>query len=169
MCPFDDSAHLRSTSQSVHVSAAPRLCNVPLQVDGFETKVVHRVVDDTLSKLVELNVVPAGTSRISGGLVLPFFLHRIPDHLLGRDTLVSTVKAALKDQRSALIVGGPGEGKSSLGMEAAVQLLQEDEHYPGGTFKVDMIGTALHAIASQRPNGQFAEKHCSSSNLGQIE
>ena len=57
---------------------------------------------------------------------------------LGREQDVKAVLASLKQHGAAFIWAGPGEGKTTIAMEAAEQLRSHEEHL--SAFEIDMQG-----------------------------
>ena len=72
-------------------------------------------------------------------LEVPTRLHRVAQPLLGRDAEVQHVMDSLLKHHAAVIWGGPGEGKSSIAMEAGCRLWEADRSL-GGCFAVDCQG-----------------------------
>ncbi|KAG5176862.1 hypothetical protein JKP88DRAFT_249246 [Tribonema minus] len=100
--------------------------------------------EHTKTTLIALGVFigPGNDLDSTGPKTLPFFLQRVvdADKLVGRDDLVKEIKDKLASNRAVVLYGGPGEGKSTVAMEVAEQLVAEGG-CSAGTFKVDM--TAL--------------------------
>ena len=72
-------------------------------------------------------------------LEVPMQLWRITGTLVGRESEVQQVIDSLDRHRAAVIWGGPGEGKSSIAMEAACRLWDSAKCL-GGCFPVDCLG-----------------------------
>ena len=92
--------------------------------------VVHHLVE---AKLLPAHYVPRDQ------LEIPMQLHRIAQPLLGREAEVQQVLKCLLEHHAAVIWGGPGEGKSSIAMEAGCRLW-DAEKCLGGCFVVDCLG-----------------------------
>eukprot|EP00611_Tribonema_gayanum_P026992 TRINITY_DN6551_c0_g1_i1.p1 TRINITY_DN6551_c0_g1~~TRINITY_DN6551_c0_g1_i1.p1 ORF type:complete len:932 (-),score=196.62 TRINITY_DN6551_c0_g1_i1:118-2913(-) len=118
----------------------------PAQADGCESQVATSVADTILAHLerTKLDQVPFETKGpgVSDELVSPFFLQRTTNNLVGREAVVEEVKTKLMKQRSVVLYGEAGEGKTAVAMEAAAQLCEQG-HFPGGSFMVDMTDLAL--------------------------
>ena len=80
-------------------------------------------------------------------LEIPMQLYRIPQALLGREAEVQQVLGSLLEHHAAVIWGGPGEGKSSIAMEAGCRLWDSGKCL-GGCFTIDCLGV-LHFISSR--------------------
>lgn len=74
-----------------------------------------------------------------GELEMPMRLYRTADPLVGREEEVQAVMSSLLEHHAAVIWGGPGEGKSSIAMEAGCRLW-DAEKCLGGCFAVDCHG-----------------------------
>jgi hypothetical protein len=73
--------------------------------------------------------------------------------VVGRDGEVQRVMEALTgDAGAAVLIGGPGEGKSTVAMEAGLELCKRG-WFPGGAFVVDFFGACNQpaALISVRP------------------
>ena len=78
-------------------------------------------------------------------LEVPMQLRRIAQPLLGRDAEVEQVIGSLKEHGAAVVWGGPGEGKSSVAMEAACRLW-DAEPCLGGCFLVNCVGAQVAGL-----------------------
>ena len=72
-------------------------------------------------------------------LQIPMQLWRKTGALVGRESEVQQIVDSLDTHRVAVIWGGPGEGKSSIAMEAACRLW-DSRKCMGGCFEVDCMG-----------------------------
>ena len=81
-------------------------------------------------------------------LVVPMRVYRIAHPLFGREDEVQQVVDSLTRHRAAVVWGGPGEGKSSIAMEAACQLW-EGGLASGGCFVIDCLGSLFWCSCSQ--------------------
>lgn len=72
-------------------------------------------------------------------LEVPMQVWRITGALVGRESEVQQVVDSLDRHRAAVIWGGPGEGKTSIAMEAACRLWDSSKCL-GGCFPVDCLG-----------------------------
>ena len=81
-------------------------------------------------------------------LEIPKQVWRCAHPLVGRDSELQHIMDSLDRHRAAVVWGGPGEGKSSLAMEAACQLWDQGRCL-GGCFYVDCLGElcALSAVS----------------------
>jgi Mrp family chromosome partitioning ATPase len=99
------------------------------------------VVDEVVEHLISMKRLPEscrGTDVVDMSRVM---LSR-PGNLtvVGRDVEVQRVTEALTgDAGAAVLVGGPGEGKSTVAMEAGLELCKRG-WFPGGAFVVDFLG-----------------------------
>ena len=108
------------------------------QVYGFECQLALSVRDAVIGELKKAGrLKPYFQPRSQ--LETPMQLSRMPHPLFGRESDVQQVKDSLQHHRAAVIWGGPGEGKSSIAMEAGCQLWSGGK-CPGGCFVVDMLG-----------------------------
>ena len=69
----------------------------------------------------------------------PMRLERTAQPLLGREEEVQKVMHSLMEYKAAVIWGGPGEGKTSIGMEVGYRLW-EAGRCEGGCFMVNLHG-----------------------------
>ena len=76
-------------------------------------------------------------------LVPPVFVWRQTRHLVGRDQEISDLKKAVLEARTAVVWGGPGEGKSTVAAEVALQL-HESGQLPRGVFSLDALRECQH-------------------------
>ena len=72
-------------------------------------------------------------------LEMPMQLWRKTGALVGRESEVQQIVESLDRHRAAVIWGGPGEGKTSIAMEAACRLWDSSKCL-GGCFPVDCQG-----------------------------
>ena len=99
-------------------------------------QLVTAVVDRVEEKLKALGRVPSGFVR--GARSVAWTLSRMTTALVGRETEVQDVLASLRQHGAAVIWGGPGEGKSTIAMEAAARLHADNSVL--GAFELDMRG-----------------------------
>ncbi|KAK9809541.1 hypothetical protein WJX73_010756 [Symbiochloris irregularis] len=71
--------------------------------------------------------------------VTPMFAQRLAERMIGREQELHAVCEALRQYSSVVIVGGPGEGKSTLANEAAKRMYEWGS-CPAGIFYVDLQG-----------------------------
>ena len=72
-------------------------------------------------------------------LQIPMQLRRIANPLLGREAEVQQVTNCISEHHAAIIWGGPGEGKSSVAMEAGCRLWEAGMCL-GGCFSINCTG-----------------------------
>ena len=101
-----------------------------------------RVVSLAISRLKELGRVPQSFS-LAPRLGPPMVLYRHVHALIGKDRhdAVKQIKTSLEQHGAAVVWGGPGEGKSCVGLEAACQLW-EAEKCLGGALDLNLAGEA---------------------------
>ena len=121
------------------------LAVVAVQFSGSECHMVLATRNAVIEELQNAGKLDINFRLRGGQLETPMYLLRSQHPLFGREGDVQQVKASLEQYRAAVIWGGPGEGKSSIAMEAGCQLWTEQK-CPGGCFVVDMLGTALPPI-----------------------
>ena len=112
------------------------------QTDHFNEALATRVVDAATEQLKKLGRVPRTYSR-TPQLGPPMALRRLAQPLIGEDrwAIVDKVKASLETHGAAVVWGGPGEGKSCVGLEAACQLWEADKCL-GGALDLNLAGEA---------------------------
>ncbi|KAK9809597.1 hypothetical protein WJX73_006366 [Symbiochloris irregularis] len=89
------------------------------------------------SILSQANTQPAAGMQMQKAV--PMFAERLAECIIGRDSELGAVCEAMRGGGSVVIVGGPGEGKSSLANEAGVRLWEWGT-CPAGVFHVDLQG-----------------------------
>ena len=110
------------------------------------TQLANGIVDRVLKKLKELGRVRSDFVRSQGRRAAVWTLTRTRDALIGRGGEVEAVLTSLQLHGAAVIWGGPGEGKTSVAMEAAARLR---EHEPDlSAFELDMRGVRSPVLAS---------------------
>ena len=116
-----------------------------LQFNGYIGRMAFSVRAVVVQHLKEANLLPPGRVP-QDQLEIPMQLHRIAQPLLGREAEVQQVMGSLLKHHAAVIWGPPGEGKSSIAMEAGCRLW-DAEKCLGGCFAVDCLG-ALQTTCS---------------------
>ena len=89
---------------------------------------------------------------------VPMQLWRLATPLVCREEAVQRIVQSLLEHSAAVIWGGPGEGKSSVAMEAGCRLWESGKCL-GGCFQVDLNGelaTACRPRPIQVNNSQQA-------------
>ena len=114
-----------------------------LQFNGYMGRMVFFVRAVVLRHLKEAKLLPAYYVA-RDQLEIPMQLHRIAQPLLGREAEVQQVLDSLTKHHAAVIWGGPGEGKSSIAMEAGIRLW-DAEKCLGGCFAIDCMGVLRSA------------------------
>jgi hypothetical protein len=112
-----------------------------LQYNQFEGKLAGVVADTVVAHLISIERLPESCRSRDAVDMSRVMLSR-PGNLkvVGRDSEVERVMEALTgDAGAAVLVGGPGEGKSTVSMEAGLELCRRG-WFPGGAFVVDFIG-----------------------------
>ena len=99
-------------------------------------------MDRVLHKLKDLGRVPRDCTRRQGHPQALWMLSSTTKELVGRHDEVEVVLASLRDCGAAVIWGGPGEGKTTVAMEAAAQLREREPAL--SAFEVDMRGELGH-------------------------
>jgi hypothetical protein len=111
-----------------------------LQVNYFQGVLAGVVADAVVKNLVRMQVIPesfrlsskVALSRVKLSLQVP--------KLVGRTKEVPLVGEALTGGAgAAVLVGGPGEGKSTVALEVAWGLCKQC-WFPGGAFVIDFAG-----------------------------
>ena len=125
-----------------------RLCLfVGPQFNGYIGRMAFSVRTAVVQHLKEAKLLPAN-HMTRDQLELPMQLHRIAQPLLGREAEVQQVTNM--EHHAAVIWGGPGEGKSSIAMEAGCRLWDADKCL-GGCFAIDCIGALHSTVDTPRP------------------
>jgi hypothetical protein len=112
-----------------------------LQQNHFEGKLAGVVADAVVEYLITTKRLPESCRSRDAVDMSRVMLSR-PGNLqvVGRDGEVQRVIEALTgDAGAAVLVGGPGEGKSTVAMEAGLELCKRG-WFPGGAFVVDFFG-----------------------------
>jgi hypothetical protein len=116
------------------------------QTNHYEGVLAGEVADAVVGHLVAMKQLPT-SFRTTGVLDMgPVMLSR-PSHLkvVGRKLEVQRVVEGLTgDAGAAVLVAGPGEGKTTVAMEAGLDLCKRG-WFPGGAFIIDFLGKCTHA------------------------
>ena len=118
------------------------------QYCGFGGRIAVAVRNAVLDELKALELLPEHYLP-RGMLEVPMQLWRITGALVGRESEVQQVINSLDRHRAAVIWGGPGEGKTSIAMEASCRLWDTSKCL-GGCFLVDCLGA--HGTSSMPVN-----------------
>ena len=102
------------------------------------TQLVDNVVKRIVGKLKDLDRVPRDYVRRYGRGPSVWTLSCTTDSLVGREAEVKVVLASLRQHGAAVIWGGPGEGKTTVAMEAAARLRELEPAL--SAVEVDMQG-----------------------------
>ena len=102
------------------------------------TQLADAIVDRVEGKLKDLGRVPRDFVRRRGLRPVAWKLSCKANTVIGRRTEIKDVLASLRQHGAAVIWGGPGEGKSTIAMEAATQLRAAEERL--SAFELDMQG-----------------------------
>ena len=108
------------------------------QFGGYMGSMAFHVRAAVVQHLREAKLLPAHYVT-RDQLEVPMQLHRIAQPLLGREEEVQAVMSNLLEHHAAVVWGGPGEGKSSIAMEAGCRLW-DAEKCLGGCFAIDCLG-----------------------------
>jgi hypothetical protein len=96
--------------------------------------------DAIIERLREHKRLPAGYQR-PGSTDSPMNLARLATDVIGREEVQQKIMQYLTDRKAVILWGGPGEGKSTLAVDAACTLYQAGS-LPGGALGIDMTGEA---------------------------
>ena len=118
--------------------------SVGLQFGGYIGRMAISVRKRIVHGLVSAGLLPQGRQARTL-LEVPMQLRRIAQPLLGRDVEVEQVIGSLKEHGAAVVWGGPGEGKSSVAMEAACRMW-DAEQCLGGCFLVNCVGAQVAGL-----------------------
>jgi hypothetical protein len=116
-----------------------------VQGGGFEGVLASKVADEVVQRLVleMMRVLPEGFKRPHQVDWARVGLTETTRNMIGRDKEVAAVVRALCSKAgAAMLVGGPGEGKSTIAMRAGLEFCKKGG-CPGGAHVVDFQG-ALH-------------------------
>ena len=111
------------------------------QYCGLGGRIAMAVRDTVLDDLEALGQLPQDCvpQLLRSMREVPMQVRRRVRLLLGRDSEVTQVVDSLEEHQAAVIWGGPGEGKSSIAMEAACRLWDRSKCL-GGCFAIDCLG-----------------------------
>jgi hypothetical protein len=113
---------------------------VRVQERGFQGSLAGRVADVVVERMVEMQQLPRGFRRSVSvqrdRMQLP---HPTTVNMIGREAEVRAVVEGLKAAGAAVLVAGPGEGKSTVAMSAGREVW-ELGLCPGGAYVVDFNG-----------------------------
>ena len=112
-------------------------------------KLVDDMVERVVKQLKDLGRVPRDYVRTQGRLPALWTLRRTTDSLVGRDDEVEAVLTSLRQHGAAVIWGGPGEGKTTVAMDAAARLHVDEPAL--SAFKIDMRGERAALLCSRVP------------------
>jgi Mrp family chromosome partitioning ATPase len=111
------------------------------QVNHFHGKLAGVVADAVVEHLISMKSLPE-TCRTPDMVDMSRVMLSRPSNLkmVGRnDEVQRVIKSLTGDAGAAVVVGGPGEGKSTVAMEAGLELCGRG-WFPGGAFVVDFLG-----------------------------
>ena len=107
---------------------------------------VDAIVGRVERKLKALGRVPRNFVRHQGRRPALWTIDRMTNSLIGREGDVQLVLKSLRQHGAAVIWGGPGEGKTTIAMEAAARLRASEPDL--SAFQVDMRGERVEAVCS---------------------
>ena len=117
------------------------------QVDGFHCRIADLVVDHVINHLKKTGRLPQTFKSIAvDGRSDPVFASRQTQRMFGRSVQLEIVLKAVREGQHVAIIGGPGNGKTTLAHETALQLWAQGV-CPAGVFVVDVAG-AEHCLAN---------------------
>ena len=102
------------------------------------TLLVDQIVERVLHKLKALGRVPRHVTLGHDRRPAAWTLGRMTKRIIGREAEIEAVLASLQQHGAAVIWGGPGEGKTSIAMEAAARLRVAEPYL--SAFELDMHG-----------------------------
>ena len=102
------------------------------------TQLANAIVERVLQKLQNLGRIPPDFVWSQSRRPAVWTLSRTTNSLVGREVEVDLVLASLRQHDVAVIWGGPGEGKTTIAMEAAARLRMEQPYL--NAFALDMRG-----------------------------
>ena len=118
-------------------------------------RLADAIVGRVMPKLRDLRRVPSGLQVVLNDTAPVWTLSRTTNALVGRAIELEMVLASLRRHGAAVISGGPGEGKTTVAMQAAARLCAEE---PGLTaFALDMRG--LSAALAECQMCLFSRHH----------
>jgi hypothetical protein len=111
-----------------------------VQSNGFAGVLASRVADEVVQRLVEMRVLPEGSTRNHQVDWTRVGLTETTRNMVGRDKEVKAVVSALNSKAgAAVLVGGPGEGKPTVAMRAGLEFCMRGG-CSGGAHVVDFQG-----------------------------
>ena len=121
-----------------NVTLSMRLCAVLQHSAKSPTHLANEVVDRVLYKLQELGRVSPAYLLSQSRRPVAWMVSTTTDTPVGREAEVQQVLESLKQHGAAVVWGGPGEGKTTIAMEAAKQLRGQELEL--SAFELDMQG-----------------------------
>jgi Mrp family chromosome partitioning ATPase len=112
-----------------------------MQTNRYEGVLAGKVVDAVVENLIAMKQLP-DNFRTVGAADMGRVMLSPPSRLkvVGRKAEVQRVVNALTEGAgAALLVGGPGVGKSTVAIEAGLKLCRQG-WFPGGAFALDLSG-----------------------------
>jgi Mrp family chromosome partitioning ATPase len=112
-----------------------------VQHNNFEGQLAGAVADAVVEHLIAMKRLPE-SRRLKDAVDMSRVMLGRPGNVkvVGRDGEVQrAIEALTGDAGAAVLVGGPGEGKSTVAMEAGLELCRRG-WFPGGAFVVDFLG-----------------------------
>jgi hypothetical protein len=131
-----------------------------LQQNHFEGKLAGVVADAVVEHLIATKELPE-SCRVRDTVDMSRVMLSRPGNLkvVGRaDEMQRVMEALTGDAGAAVLLGGPGEGKSTVAMEVGLELCTRG-WFPGGAFVIDFLGAyelswcCLHLCTSVHPSG----------------
>ncbi len=123
---------------------------VPQYNPKSSTQLANDIVKRVEQKLKDVGRVPRDFVRNPGRRPAVWTLSRTTTSLIGREDEVQLVFTSLRQHGAAVIAGGPGEGKTTIAMEAAARLREKKPNL--SAFELDMRGERAAAKCGHRPD-----------------
>jgi ABC-type transport system involved in cytochrome bd biosynthesis fused ATPase/permease subunit len=125
---------------------------IPLQYEGFHGQMASGILDAIIAALQKHSVLPPGYQRPSRRVDSPMNLTRLASVVIGREGEQQEIMRQLQKGKAVVLWGGPGEGKSTLAMDAACTLYKSGA-LPGGALSVDLTGAPTGCQHVERCTG----------------
>jgi Mrp family chromosome partitioning ATPase len=113
------------------------------------TLLVDQIVERVLTKLKDLSRVPRDVTLNHSRRPAAWTLGHTIKPIVGREAEIQAVLGSLQQHNAAVIWGGPGEGKTTIAMEAAARLRVEEPYL--SAFELDMRGKRPASMCSHLP------------------
>jgi hypothetical protein len=141
-------------------------CDIPQHNPRSPTQLADVIVERVLQHLKDLGRVPRDFTRRPGRHPAAWTISRTTQTVIGRERDVEVVLKSLRRHGAAAIWGGPGEGKTTIAMEAAAQLRIDEPNLDA--FTLDMRGKRAALVSGCPPLAILEPRLCPSLQVGSL-